>query len=60
MRRRGLGMAVALVGPRTKNPQLEIVNYTNTSSVNFYEPDALPCAYDTVRYEMLFLRAINS
>jgi len=42
----GGGMAVASVGPYANN--VHLAPDTNTSSLNFYRPDALPDAQPTV------------
>ena len=41
-------MAVASAGPYANNLHLAADNHTNTSSLNFYKPDALPDAQPTV------------
>jgi len=43
MRQEMMGMAVASAGPYANNlTSLQTDNHTNTSSLNFYRPDALP------------------
>jgi len=45
----GFGMAVASAGPYANNlTSLQTDNHTNTSSLNFYRPDALHDAEPTV------------
>jgi len=48
----GFWQAVASAGPYANNlhltPELQTDNYTNTSSLNFYKPDAVPDAQPTV------------
>jgi len=48
----GFGMAVASAEPYANSlhltPELQTDNHTNTSSLNFYRPDALPDAQPTV------------
>jgi len=41
-------MAVASAGPYANNLHLTPDNHTNTSSLNFYRPDAFPDAQPTV------------
>ena len=43
----GFGDAAASAGPYA-NKLLQTDNHTNTSSLNFYRPDALPDAQPTV------------
>jgi len=47
----GFGMAVASAGPYANNLHLAALqtdNHTNTPSLSFYRPDALPDAQPTV------------